>query len=351
MADTSGVGTVFFGVSRETIVVSIRELYRRFQCGRRDGTDHLEQGKGRIDLRLNIVGNAFNGVYFQYRKFGGGRGEVFYSKGDLRRLREWVVTQDGDMMPVGLFVPLEMAWQAVKDFIESDGALPRGIDWIADDDVPAYAFLDPGTHILYDVPRHYQWERALRPKFTMRWPHQSQGDRSPWQDAAAAVGRMRKRANIHGVVGPGWPTPRELEPDFFRARERPSSFAANDDCMALNIEGADGTAHLKEGEGRIDIQLTMLCHPFRGALLHYWKFGGGHAEMFYSQGDLRRLQEWVQTRDGELMPVGLFLPFETAWQAVKEYIDTDGALPRSIVWFPGEAVPPYAFPRFDPEQR
>ena len=314
-----------------------------------DGTDHLEQGKGRIDLCLNIVGNAFHGVYFQYRKFGGGRSEVYYSKGDLRRLREWVVTQDGDMMSVGLFVPLESAWQAVKDFIESDGALPQSIAWIAGRDVPPYAFLDPATRILYDDPRHYQWERALRPKFTIRWPHQ--GDLSPWQDAVATVGRMRKRANIDGVVGPGWPTPRDLEPHFFQTPGRSSSFEANGDCLALNVEGAGGTAHLKEGEGRIDIQLTMLWNPFRGVLLHYWKFGGGHAEMFYSQGDLRRLQEWVQTRDGELMPVGLFLPFETAWQAVIEYIETDGALPRSIAWFPGEDVPPYAFPRFDPEQR
>jgi hypothetical protein len=315
-----------------------------------DGTDHLEEGKGRIDLCLTMVGSPFHGVLFHYRKSGAGRAEVYYSRGDLRRLREWVGTNDGDLNSVGLFVPLERAWKAVKDFIESEGALPGSIAWIADDDVPGYAFLDPATHILYEDPRHYHWERALRPKFTMRWPHQSQGDRPPWQDAVATAG-MRKRANVHGVVAPGWPTPRELEPHFFQTPGRSSSLEANGDCLALNVEGAGGTAHLKEWEGRIDIQLTALCNPFRGVLLHYWKFGGGHAEMFYSQGDLRRLQEWVQTRDGELMPVGLFLPFETAWQAVKEYIETDGALPRSIAWFPGEDVPPYAFPRFDPEKR
>jgi hypothetical protein len=314
-----------------------------------DGTDHLEEGKGRIDIHLTMVGSPFHGVLFHYWKSGAGRVEVYYSRGDLRRLREWVGTNDGDLNSVGLFIPLEMAWQAVKDFIERDGALPQSIAWIADNDVPAYAFVDPGTRILYDDPRHYQWERGRRPKFTVRWPHQPQGDRGPRQDAA--VGTTRKRANIFGVVTRGWPTPKNLEPHFFRTAAHPSSFEANGDCLALNVEGAGGTAHLKEGEGRIDIQLTMLCNPFRGVLLHYWKFGGGHAEMFYSRGDLRRLEEWVQTRDGELMPVGLFLPFETAWQAVKEYIETDGALPRSIAWFPGEDVPPYAFPRFDPEKR
>jgi hypothetical protein len=40
---------------------------------------------------------------------------------------------------IGLFVPFESAWRAVKDFIESDGELPTSIEWIASRDLP------PGT--------------------------------------------------------------------------------------------------------------------------------------------------------------------------------------------------------------
>jgi Immunity protein Imm1 len=35
----------------------------------------------------------------------------------------------------------------------------------------------------------------------------------------------------------------------------------------------------------------------------------------------------VSTHDTPL-PIGLFVPFETAWEAVKEFIETDGELPK-----------------------
>ena len=35
------------------------------------------------------------------------------------------------VLPIGLFIPFEKAWTAVKEFIETDGKLPRSIEWIA----------------------------------------------------------------------------------------------------------------------------------------------------------------------------------------------------------------------------
>jgi hypothetical protein len=46
-------------------------------------------------------------------------------------------------MPIGLFIPFDRAWLAVKEFIETDGALPKSIDWIADADIPDEVFPDP----------------------------------------------------------------------------------------------------------------------------------------------------------------------------------------------------------------
>jgi Immunity protein Imm1 len=48
-----------------------------------------------------------------------------------------------DPLPVGLFIPFKTAWLAVKEFIETDGALPKSIEWIANKDLPPGTFPDP----------------------------------------------------------------------------------------------------------------------------------------------------------------------------------------------------------------
>ena len=50
-----------------------------------------------------------------------------------------------DPLPVGLFIPFKSAWLAVKEFIETDGALPKSIEWVANKDLPAGTFPDPGS--------------------------------------------------------------------------------------------------------------------------------------------------------------------------------------------------------------
>lgn len=61
---------------------------------------------------------------------------TYNSKGDLTRLRQWVPDMHGTRLPVGLFIPFEMAWKAVKEFIETEGALPKSIEWIANSKLP-----------------------------------------------------------------------------------------------------------------------------------------------------------------------------------------------------------------------
>jgi hypothetical protein len=105
----------------------------------------LPEGKGRIDIRLTLVGNRYHGVLFDYWKYGGGGVISLYSKGNLRRLREWVETVDGDLYSVGLFIPFETAWMAVKEFLERDGALPTCIEWIESSLAEKYG--SPGKYI------------------------------------------------------------------------------------------------------------------------------------------------------------------------------------------------------------
>jgi len=155
---------------------------------------------------------------------------------------------------------------------------------------------------------------------------------------------MKKHIYFDVFRGEGWPPPSELERYFFGAPGQRSSFESDNDCWGLSLEGVDGTEHLPEGKGRTDIHLTMLGHTDFGVLLDYHKFGGGQKEVFYSKGDLSRLWEWLETKHGDRMPIGLFIPFEAAWKAVKEFMERDGALPKSIDWIAGRDIPSGAFP-------
>jgi Immunity protein Imm1 len=108
-----------------------------------DGTEHLPFGKGRADIRLSMWGNPDLGVLIIYSKLGGGHQEMFSSKGDLTRLKEWVRSTHDTPLPVGLFIPFGQAWLAVKEFMASEGQLPTSIEWIANRDLPEGTFPDP----------------------------------------------------------------------------------------------------------------------------------------------------------------------------------------------------------------
>ncbi len=155
---------------------------------------------------------------------------------------------------------------------------------------------------------------------------------------------MRKTVYFDRYRGAGWPRPSELEQYFLSPRGQRWTLESGNDCWGLAAEGVDGTEHLPADNGCINLDLTMLGNPDRGVLLHYHKWGRGAAESYYSKGNLSRLQEWLVTKDGDLMPIGLFIPFETAWKAVKEFIERDGALPASIAWVAGRDLPASAFP-------
>jgi hypothetical protein len=142
----------------------------------------------------------------------------------------------------------------------------------------------------------------------------------------------------------GWPNPKELEHYFLGPARQRWFFETGNDSASLTAEGADGTEHLQANKGRIDIDLDMWGNPDLGVLLIYSKWGGGLKQTYSSKGDLSRLRELVRSTHDTPLPVGLFIPFEEAWKAVKEFIETDGKLPKSIEWIANRDLPPNTFP-------
>jgi hypothetical protein len=142
----------------------------------------------------------------------------------------------------------------------------------------------------------------------------------------------------------GWPKPQDIAHYFLAPPGRHWFFETGNDTAGFTAEGADGTEHLEPNKGRIDIELEMWGHPTLGVLLIWSKWGGGHKQNYTSRGDLKRLREFVRTMHNDPMPVGLFVPYEIAWRAVKEFLETDGDLPKSIEWIANHDLPPNTFP-------
>jgi hypothetical protein len=95
-----------------------------------------------VNVKLGLIGSPKHGVTLQYRKWDGRIQQVdtFYSKGNLSLMREFVLNLHDDLYCIGLFIPFESAWKALKEFMESDGELPASIEWIAGRDLPSGTF-------------------------------------------------------------------------------------------------------------------------------------------------------------------------------------------------------------------
>jgi hypothetical protein len=155
---------------------------------------------------------------------------------------------------------------------------------------------------------------------------------------------MRKRTYFASRRQEGWPAPSDLEDYFLATEGKRWFFDTGNDSGGFSAEGLENTGELLPGAGRIDIHLELYGHPELGVLLLYQKTGREGRGAFSSKGDLTKLREWVRTLHNDPMPVGLFIPYEKAWLAVKEFIETDGALPKSIEWVANSDLPPETFP-------
>ena len=163
---------------------------------------------------------------------------------------------------------------------------------------------------------------------------------------------MMRKVYFCDLKGRYWPTLSELSPYFLTQKGNERWYSGGNDSWGLEIAGLYGTVDLPvygrtgpAGIGsRVEAHLSMWGSPDYGALLYYHRYGGGYADHYYSAGDLSRLSVWVRTRHSDLNPVGLYIPFRDAWPAVKEFMETDGELPKCIPWITSNDLPDNTFP-------
>ena len=154
---------------------------------------------------------------------------------------------------------------------------------------------------------------------------------------------MKKMTSFCDCRCLGWPEQKWLAPYFLTPAGRQRAFGIGNDSWGLTAQGVDGTEGLPF-ETRIDIHLHIIGKPDLGVLLFYDRVSAVDGEAYYSKGNLKMLRQWIVTRHGDRMPVGLFIPFEQALRAVMEFIKTDGALPKCIEWVAAADLPEDAFP-------
>jgi Immunity protein Imm1 len=160
---------------------------------------------------------------------------------------------------------------------------------------------------------------------------------------------MKKTTYFAADHHPGWPKPEELEHYFLAPPDERWFFETGNDSALFQGEGAHGTEHLQPGQGRIDIEFEMWGDPDLGVLLIWSKGGVGEDQIYTSKGDMTRIHEFVLSEHGTPLPIAFFIPYEKAWEAVKEFLETDGALPKSIEWVANRDLPPNTFPDPTPD--
>ncbi len=156
---------------------------------------------------------------------------------------------------------------------------------------------------------------------------------------------MRKDCYFQDYDGPFWPSPDELKKYFLSPGGRLWVSPGGNDNWGLGVHGLYGTEALPPRQS-VNVDLRMTGSAEHGVTLQYDKWDGRaqRKDSYNSRGDLSRLREFVRSLHGDPLSLGLFISFEAAWKAVKEFIETDGELPTSIEWIASRDLPPETFP-------
>jgi len=157
---------------------------------------------------------------------------------------------------------------------------------------------------------------------------------------------IKKEAAFDDHWGNGWPEISVVERGLSDPEELARLFARGRDGGCFSIEWIYDKTHSAPQSELVGATLYMHMNPDHGIKLQYSKWDGrvGEKKTYHSKGDLARLKQFVRSFHRTPLSIGLFVPFEMGRKAVKEFLETDGALPRSIDWISDDELPSEVFP-------
>lgn len=159
-------------------------------------------------------------------------------------------------------------------------------------------------------------------------------------------GMVYKRAYFGRFDGRGWPSLDQLRPYFLAPPGRRWFFETGNDCGGFEARSGEPGGDPATRRRQDWCHLCLTGHPTLGVFLNYtrWQANEQRKVNLYSKGDLARLRETVTDLHGTKTPIGLFVPYEIAWQATKQFIASDGEFPGSVEWVASSDLPDDIFP-------
>lgn len=153
---------------------------------------------------------------------------------------------------------------------------------------------------------------------------------------------MKRTSYFHDWCNEGWPDPAIIKPFFSPGRWA----SGGNDSWGFDAIGSDGVQRAPYGKGPSYATLTMTAVPHLGVTLQYdrWTKSIQKRESFNSKGDLSQLLTFVRSLHDDQLSLGLFVSFDRAWMATKQFLESDGDLPKGITWIDARELPPEAFP-------
>ena len=155
---------------------------------------------------------------------------------------------------------------------------------------------------------------------------------------------MDKQVDFGRIRGNYWPKPDQLKGLFIAPKGHEWTYEGGSDSAGLSISRQFVSEDAPSALHSTDLELILWGNPELGVLLQYSRTAAGTSQIFFSSGDLGKLNQWVRTLHGDLRPVGLYIPFHQAWPPVKEFMDTMGELPKAIKWISSSDLPLGTFP-------
>jgi hypothetical protein len=154
---------------------------------------------------------------------------------------------------------------------------------------------------------------------------------------------MKKTCNFDHLPRMAWPIPSELKRYFEAPDGNAWPQTSGNDHWGLRVfpdmdPNEPGLRITDKGT-----HLELVGIPGYGVFVYWWRVSDGPTVRFYSKADPSKFHLQVRSLHSDAWPLGMFIPFATAWLAVEDFIIGNGARSTRIEWVNANDLPPNTF--------